>query len=132
MDSTTAALITGLAAASVGIGSAILSHLALRKQLVLQAENQKNERKHSLKKAAFPKVATALELSWAALHEIEVHSKIADTVMGEVVASSVWLPPSVRTALIAALGQPGKIELVKSAQNEIMQYINTLNESTNE
>lgn len=132
MDPTTATLITGLAAASVGIGSAILSYLALRKQLVLQAENKKNERKHSIKKAAFPKVATALELSWAALHEIEVHSKITDMVIREVVASSVWLPSSVRTALYAALGKPDRLDLVKTAQNEIMQYINTLNEGTNE
>ena len=131
MDATTASLITGLAAAGVGLGSAVLSHLALRKQVNIRVQEQQLNRRHTLKAAVFPRVADATEKAWLLLHELQVEpGHVTDQDTADMIACSVWLPEKVRGSLLAAISRDGQNTSIASAQKAILEFVDSLSGET--
>ena len=129
MDKGMATLVVGILAGTIGLISALLSHLSLRFQLKQQAEESLSTRKHSLKVSTLPKLIDSMENTWYLLSQLEENRSLSEEQKTSLIKCTLWLPERTRIRVLLALKertQKKQDELISNARKELISITNNL------
>jgi len=103
LDAPTATLIGGLTAGTIGILSAIVSHLNLRVQIQRAEREAERQRQHQILVSTLPKTLEAVEVVAAIMFKAQASGKVSDEQIDSLVRALIWLPERERERTTLAI-----------------------------